>query len=243
MITVIGGRGVTLAQLEKIEPTTPENAGKRWKPVRHADLVNTIKAEVAERGWAVSESRYTTARKGADMAGALMFKKVAGLANINGMEFAMGFINSNDRRKALKITVGANIFICKNGLCTGTILLTKVHDHTVALAEQIKVAMDGYVDSAARISDMVERLQERALHPREAAGLCLLAADHGLIGYTAAGRVYREYKNPRFKEHGKNTSWALLNAFTYAARPNIAPTRQMEAYNSFREMLPVAGDN
>ena len=237
MITVIR-RGMALEKVLKIEPVEPPNAGRRWKPVRHGDLINTIKGSVKDRGWAVAEERYAVAREGADMVGALMFRNVGGLKNLPGMQFAIGFLNSNARRKALKLTVGAHIACCSNGMCTGTILLNRVHDHTVKLEGQINAALDRYEDNARSIPEMVEALRGRRLADEEASHYILEAGRRGLIGWAAVGRVDREYRAPTFPEHGTGTSWALLNAFTYAARPNIAPTRQMEAYNEFRLLLP-----
>ncbi len=239
MITV-RGRGITIAELKKIEPVTPDTAGRRWRAVRHIDLVNTIVDEVTSRGWVVGDAKYAIAREGADMAGALMFKSVKGLPTLPGMSFALGFLNSNSRRKALRLTVGVHIACCLNGMCTGTILLNRVHDHTIDLTAQIRDAMDRYEDVARGIPALIRSLQDRKLTPAEASHVVMEAGRRRLIGAAALLRVDREYRDPTFTEHGVGTSWAMLNAFTYAARPNINPTRQMEAYDAFRLLLPVA---
>lgn len=242
MITIVGGgKSVTMDELEKIQVVTPPNAGRRWWPVRHDTLIKAIKAEVvARRGWHISDIKIATTRSGGDMAGAIMFSNIKGLPPMTGMQFALGFVNSNTRRKALKLTVGTQILCCLNGMCTGTILMKEVHEDTLMLETQIELALDKYEENARSIPAMVEGLQAQYLSRTEAAGLCMLAADKRLIGYTAAGRVFKEFEKPTFKEHGKDTSWTLLNAFTYAGRKNITPVAQMETFDTFRRMLPVA---
>ena len=242
MITVCGPK-VTLADLHKIEPVTPANAGRRWKPIQHGELVDAIQDEVTTRGWTIIQERYTTARKGADMAGALLLDGVESVPVVPGIRLALGFLTSNARRKALQITVGGEVMCCANGMCTGNIILNRVHDHTVDLPEELEIALNQYTTAAKDIPDTVQGLRERVLAPGEASEILMETGRRGLVGWTAIGRVDKEFRRPTFEEHGRDTSWALLNAFTYAARQNINPTRQMETYSTFQQMLPVASLN
>lgn len=239
MITVHKA-GISLKQLRAIEPTTPKNAGRRWKPIRHGDLIDSIKDQITTRGWRITQALFSTAREGADMAGAFLMDDVRGVETVPGTTLALGFLNSNARRKALQITVGASITCCTNGMCTGSILLNRVHDHTVDLPAELNVALNKYTEAAKEIPGIIRNLKERELSPDEASGILLRAGRLRLVGWTAIGRVDKEYHWPTFTDHGNNTSWALLNAFTFAARRNIAPTRQMETYNTFRALLPTA---
>lgn len=239
MITVIG-KGATLTDIRKIEPATPPDAGSRWQPIPHIALIDSIKADAGRRNWEITASQFARNESGSTLAGAFTFKRIEGLPTLPGMSYSLGFINSNDRRKALKLTVGAHIKCCANGLCTGTVLIKRLHDHTVNdLSSIIGEAIDEYSKKAANIPDMVSALQKRPLLDSEASHALVTAARAKLIGWAAVGRVYQEYQRPKFEEHGRGTSWSLLNAFTYAARRNVNPTRQMEAYDEFRQLLPV----
>jgi hypothetical protein len=243
MITVIGKR-TTLDLLRGIEPVTPENAGRRWKPVQHGELVDTIKDEIALRGWVVEEELFATAHEEATMVGAFLLGNVQDVPDVPmGMQLALGFVNDNDRRKALRLTVGASVLCCANGLCTGSIVLNRVHDHTVDLIDEIEDAIGRYAIEAAGVTNVVRGLRERELSPAEASEVLMQAGRARLVGWTAIGRVDAEYRHPTFVEHGLNNSWALLNAFTYTARRNITPTCQMEAYDAFRKLLPVVASN
>jgi hypothetical protein len=240
MITVFGEK-TTLKDLRKIKPVRPDNAGRRWRPIPHWDLVNVIKDEITMRRWRIKDERYSTARDGADLAGALLLTGVRGVRERSGITLAIGILHSNARRKSLQITVGAEVTCCNNGMCTGHIILKRMHDHTADIPWEVSIALDKYTAAAKKISPMVTWLRRYKLLPNEASEILMKAGRQRLVGWAAIGRVDAEYRNPTFKEHGKDTSWALLNAFTYAARGNIAPTRQMEVYNAFQRLLPLAG--
>lgn len=236
MITVIGKK-LTIEEVRAIRPVTPPAAGLRWAPIRHGHLVDTIMAEVELRGWHITDARFGLGRDGADLAGAFLLGNVAGVVVPAGAELSLGFINSNSRRYALHLTVGANIMCCTNGLCTGNILINRVHDHTVSLADELRVAMDEYVPAATRLRGMVAGLRGRVLAHGEASEFLLEAGRRRLLGWTAIGRVDAEYRHPHFAEHGLGTAWALLNAFTYIGRNHIHPTKQMATYDTFRDIL------
>lgn len=243
MITVIG-KYATLDEIAKVEPQPAKGAGKRWRPVPHIDLVHAVKDEVKARGWRVAKELYAwgntrkAGNKGSELCGALMFEHVDGLPGLPGMQFALGFLNNNARRRALKLSVGAHVLCCQNGMCTGEILLRKAHDHSVDIYEEIELALDRYQQSASGIPKMVAGLRNRVLTPAEADHAILEAGRTELVPWATCGWVDKEYRNPTFAEHGKGTSWALLNAFTYAARLTVNPVHQMDVYNRFRRLLP-----
>jgi hypothetical protein len=177
------------------------------------------------------------------MAGSLLLEGVPGITPPPGLALAVGITNSNARRKALQIIVGAEITCCANGFCTGNILLNRVHDHAVNLVEEIKIAINMYERYAQCIPAIIQSLRDRVLTRAEASDILMEAGRHRLVGWTTLVRVDQEYAHPHFTEHGTGTAWALLNAFTFIARNNIATTRQMEVYDAFRRMLPTANKN
>jgi hypothetical protein len=239
MITVYGQK-TTQDDLAKIIPTTPEGAGRRWRAIPHGELVETIKDECSTRGWRITKELYSTGREGADLAGALLLEGVGGVAVPGGQQLALGFLNSNARRKALQVTVGTSVAVCNNGMCSGNILMSQVHDHSFDLVDEVDTALDRYVLEAGGLVAGIEGLRERELAPAEASEILLAAGRAKMVGWAAVGRVDAEYRKPTFSDFGVNNSWALLNAFTYAARQNINPMRQMETYQAFRKLLPVA---
>jgi len=237
MITVIGP-SISIEDLREDALARPDNAGRRWRGIQHGHLVDTLKTDIEHRGWRITKEHYATSPDKATAVGAFLLSNITGVETTPNVVFAIGFLNDNARRKALQITVGASVVCCANGMCTGTIVLNRVHDHTIDLVRDIHGAIDRYSEAVKQIPSLIARLRSRTLSPEEASEIILSSGRRGLIGWAAVGRIDKEYQNPTFRQHGVNTSWALLNAFTFAARKNIAPTRQMETYQKFLEMLP-----
>lgn len=242
MITVLEEK-IGLDDLRKIEPTVPADAGRRWRPIKHADLVDTLRDEIVTYGWKVLDEQYAMGEKGAEMVGAFLIDGVRGVAMPAGVRLALGFVNNNARRRALRLTVGASVLCCTNGVCSGSIILNRAHDHSFDLADEVEAAVDRYALAALEMGDMTERLRSYTLAPATASNILMRAGREKLVGWTTIGRVDKEYRNPTFAEHGRDNSWALLNAFTYAARQYIHPTRQMDIYEKFQKMLPMASLN
>ena len=242
MITVYGAN-TTRADLAKVELQTPANAGSRWTPIPHRELTDTILDECHMRGWQVKEERYALGRHGADLAGALLLEGVKGVEVPTGQTLALGFLHSNARRRALQITVGSSVAVCNNGMCSGQLLMQHKHDGTFDLCDEVDAALDNYATHANTLADGVRALQRAELSPDMAGNILLTAGRKKLVCWSAIGKVDAEYRKPTFADHGKDNSWALLQAFTYAARKNINPTQQMQTYNAFRQLLPTAVGN
>ena len=241
MITVCGTL-TTLDDLRNITIGTPPRAGSRWRPVAHADLVDVLLDECTLRGWGVLDQKYAVARQGAEMAGALGVQikgtDGASLDLPDGITMGLGFANSNSRRACLRLTMGATVACCTNGMVTGNILLKKKHEGSFDLVDTVADALDQYALSARAVPASIAALRSTTISPAQAADVLMEAGRRKLVGWSAIGRVDAEYNRPTFAEHGKGTSWALLQAFTFAARDNISPVRQMDTYRKFMELLP-----
>lgn len=243
MITVYGDNGLTLDGLRDISPVRPDKAGGRWQPVKHSDVADNVLDECLMRGWEVTDQKYSTSRKGADCAGAFGLRikgsDGASLAMPEGTELALGFLNSNARRSALRVTLGASVACCTNGMCSGQLMLRQRHDGSFDLADSISDALDAYAAEAEALPYGIAALKETELSPATANEILMQAGRAKLVGWSAIGKVDEEYRKPTFAEHGKGTAWALLQAFTYAARANISPVRQMDTFRTFQGMLPT----
>lgn len=239
MITVYGAN-TTLEDLRKVETVRPATAGSRWVGIQHGDLADAIRDEVAVRGWEVTEEAYAVGGKdGADLAGALGIKIKGwdGGSAFEGMGMSLGFLHSNARRRALRLTVGARIACCNNGMCTGEVIMRRQHDRSVNLIDDIEQAVDLFEQHAKALPNAITNMRETEVTPEQASEVLMAAGRNKLVGWATIGRVDEEYRNPTYAEHGKDTAWALLNAFTYAARPNINPVKQMQTYKEFGDII------
>jgi len=230
-------KALNLTQLRRIPMQRPDNAGAYWQGIPHGDLASCIIDACTARSWGVTNTRFITNRGGSELAGVIDVD-IPKVKPPKGQSFSLGFLTSNDRKRALKLTVGTNVFVCSNGLVTGEIILRRKHTLGLDLAADLNPALDTYVTKAQSINEMVERLRDRKLKTTMVDKILMEAGRAELMPWSRIGDVDHEYRNPRFAEHGKDTSWALLQAFTWVVKQN-PPLAQMEQINSFRKMLPM----
>ena len=238
MITVCG-KHIDLDTLRAVPLERPENAGGVWQGIQHGDLIETVLDEVFMRGWCVTDQRYALGKNPSELAAAFELQ-IPGTDPPPGQSFSLGLLTSNAMKRRLKMVVGSNVFVCNNGMATGEIVMLKRHTKHLDLPGEVERSLDEYAIKAREIPLLVERLRERELSPFEAEHILIQAGREGLMPWSRIGQVDEEWRHPRFAEHGFGTSWALLQAFTWVVKKD-PPMRQMEEMNSFRRLLPLAG--
>lgn len=246
----VHGKSITLNQLKKVKPSIPKTlqtrfdkgytSGMLWKPIPHHVLAKIIIDEVHRRGWKVLDSRFTLSKDQCDMAAAFDLH-VPGVSSRmpKGQSLALGLLTSNAMRRPLKLVVGTTVAVCNNGMATGEILLKKKHTLNLDLAEELPPMLDRYLKKSRAIPKIVAGLKGYKLEPEEADHLILEAGRKDILPWNRISEVDREYRNPTFPEHGRDTSWALLQAFTYCIKAT-AVMSQMDRMVRFRKMLPTA---
>ena len=236
MITVYGSN-IRLNDLANVQLQRPENAGKDWQGIQHSRLTTLLVNNINQRGWEITGSRFSLSKDKADLAGAFSLK-IDNVETPEGMDLSLGFVTSNAMRKALTMVVGANVQVCNNGMATGEIVMKKKHTRGFNLHEEINASLDQYQIKAGLIGETVDSLRRCDLSSKQSDEILMEAGRSNLMPWSRIGAVDKEYRKPTFAEHGRGTSWALLNAFTYTVKRNPA-LRQMDQMNQFRELLPT----
>jgi hypothetical protein len=239
MITVYDNN-TTLEDLREIPVVRPDNAGATWMGMQHGELVDGILDDIALRGWQTTDMKFSTARDGADLVGAIgVLPTGSEIDTPAGIGFGVGFMTSNARRKALRMYVGGTVAVCHNGLATGSIVLQKKHSVRTDLAAEIEAAMDKYTLAAAGMAGMVARLQEKPIDAPTASDLLAQAGERDLMPRKYLWDVSREFHRPSHPEHGTGTAWTLVNAFTEIVKRN-PPTRQLHQMDAFQRLVLAA---
>jgi hypothetical protein len=237
MITVYDAN-TTLAELEQVELRRPDGAGAVWRGVPHAELVHTVLDEARMKGWQPGKMGFSLARHGADMVGAIDLR-LPGITPPDGMGFSIGLINSNSRRQALRLMVGAEVAVCHNGIATGTVVVQHKHTNRFQLDEAVDSGLDAYAEKAGRLHREVEYLQEKQLAAATVVEIIDKAGEEEVMPRTRLWGVAREYLRPSYPQHGHGTGWALLNAFTLLIKKS-PPHVQMQNMNRFRQLILAA---
>ena len=122
--TLTAHRGATLVsrdELTRYEPPEPEG---RWKPVKHALIVDLMHEEWERRDIRVAKEEYAIQREGNYLFAAL---------TTNGLDTgetaaASAFRHSNDTSEAMKMYAGVRVVICDNMVLSGDeIILNRKH--------------------------------------------------------------------------------------------------------------------
>ena len=227
-----------LEDLHRIPLRRPAKAGVRWKGIPHGVLAMVLTESITKRGWKITDTKFAVSPNEAEMAGAFQLE----IPDINipeGQKLALGLLTSNAMKRSLLMVAGTEVTCCENGLATGQIVLRRKHTTGFNLQNEIDESLTQYRREVSAIPNIVASLREYDLSNWEQCRILMTAGREKLMPWSRIGKVDAEYQKPTFAEHGRGTSWSLLQAFTHHVKEN-SPLTQMTAMNRFRELLPVA---
>lgn len=234
MITLRGqDEYLTIEDLRAIAPQRQEKAGRRWQPIPHGYLADTLTNLIHSHGWGIVESRYSLSPNRDSMAGAYLLAG-PGLPQVPGCHHAISFVNTNNRRKALTLTAGVVVKEYDIGVPFG--VLVKHKHNALPLRVVLGEALEAYAANSTHLPAGVRVMQRQKVTAAQASEALVGAARRRLVGWGAVGRVDHEFHNPTLQHEGGNdTAWALVSAFSYTARVN--PLRQVAVVDDFRVSL------
>src|SRR5947209_9955186 len=104
-----GGRLCSLEELRAIPTPPPE---RRWHPVSHAQVLDTVTGTLQAAGYAVKNQKLAIARDGKRFFGTLDL--ATPLTTDGAVALAVGIRNSTDKSFPLGFCAGAKVFVCDN---------------------------------------------------------------------------------------------------------------------------------
>lgn len=156
-------------QLSQIPvPSKKEFGGRsdRWQPIQHGDLVNElIEAVDSELGMKPINEHYAVSPNGAAVIGSFELGKerkrgkkttvepVGFMNTPQGTVQSLGFMHSNDTRRALQIAIGGRVLLCENGMAIGTVTMKRKHTSGLNLRDYVRAGV-------GRISPVFEAVDE-----------------------------------------------------------------------------------
>jgi len=191
-----------------------------WRPISHGIALDHIRAGMDKVGLKVAEvngtpvQTFTVINDGARAFGTM---DIAG-RNINDdVGFMIGFINSTDRSKALRIAFGSRVFICSNGMVIADEVVGRKHTTFIMrdLPDLVDETMSRFDFYRNWQKDLFARLQDVELDNLAAHDIILRGArDHGVITGGEIIKVADEWAEPCHDAFKPRNAWSLLNAFT-----------------------------
>jgi hypothetical protein len=219
--TLTAHRGATLVsrdELAQYEPPAPEG---RWKPVKHALIVDLMHEELERRDIRVAKEEYAIQREGHYLFAAL----TTNWLDTGETAAAIAFRHSNDKSEAMKMYAGVRVFICDNMALSGDeLILNRQHTTRLNVAAELTKAFDKYKDGALVLQRNIGDLKGGPLSLGDAQRKLFDVCYRRMLPSRMLIPVTDGYLS-----HEDRTDWGLLNALTLHAK-HLAPGPNMRAH-------------
>ena len=202
--------------LEQIE--TPP-ATDTFQPIAHSVLVNAVEESLAFRHISIEKSEFAVSQDGMKMFGLLEVNQV-----YEGVNFAIGLRNANDKSMRLGMVAGYRVFVCDNMSFSGDFkpLLAK-HTKNLDLIESVSIGIDRIQRGWQPLREAIDYKRATYIDPDDAKVLIYNAFAHRQLPISLFREVSQE-----FGITPESTLWSLENNFTESFK-KLKPIAQFKA--------------
>ncbi|OLE55397.1 MAG: hypothetical protein AUG51_02770 [Acidobacteria bacterium 13_1_20CM_3_53_8] len=222
LMTHVGARKVTRQELSLV-PTPPST--DTFKPIAHAALIDELESSLAFRHISVVREEYAISPDSMRLFGLLELNAV-----YEGVRFAIGLRNANDKSMRLGMVAGYRVFVCDNMALSGDFkpLLAK-HTKHFNLVDSLSTGVDRIQRGFQPLREAIDSKRGYQLREEEARSLIYQAFTEKRLPLKLLKTVHREFFiAPSHEEFKAQTIWSLENAFTTAFK-ELKPVKQYEA--------------
>jgi len=215
------------AQFAGLKNIKVESLGNHHVPINHGEALELFKNRME------THSFTPTKEVGLLSPDRLKFVYVSEVQN-EGNEYAfnLGFVNYNDRSRALEVISGEKVFVCSNEMYTGIVQESR-RRHTThvwkILEEKFEFGINRFSEFIEARRGQIDMLKEEKFNEPRFAAAILHLHRHSSFGNTDIGRIVTEWDNPSF-QYGthQRSAWNFQNACTYVIKENIEdPVRRI----------------
>ncbi|HEY3319923.1 MAG TPA: DUF932 domain-containing protein [Planctomycetota bacterium] len=223
-----------------------------WRPVAHADVVDTLTERAAARGLTIKSERYAVLNgtmyprpgmavelRGAKLFGTMDFASIPGMPFPAGCTPSAGIRNSHDKSFALSILSGARVFVCANGVLSAEHIVARKHTSGMDLPHAIDLALDAFMQSIRAFNATYERLRAWQLRRTTAHSLIVELARAGAFSSSDIVPVVEEFEQPRHLEFVERNAWSLYQSATEIMK-HQSPARQVDGFHALNKVLVAA---
>jgi hypothetical protein len=195
------------------------NHGKRYTVIPHGYIIDQTRAELQKAGFTIDRELYKTSLDGQIAQGVYHLN----YGNDPDMGLMFAWSNSYNKMMRFKCAVGAQVFICMNGVVSGDLGNYKrkhtgsaLNDVTTSIAHQISQAKE-YYDNLVADKEMLKQV---TLSTSEAGSVVgKLFFDQEILTLTQVGLVKREIDTPTHQYNAPaDSAWTLYNHITLALK-------------------------
>ncbi len=211
------------------EVPLPEH-GKYYKPVMHGELMDLTLTAIKDAGFTLDKEQYTSARKGNIATGRYTIKDF----DDGEMRLQINWINSLDKTKALKFSLGVGILVCSNGAIRGNFSgfkkkhIGEIQEFTPkAIVEYIKHGETYFKQLCEDKKQMKEIVMDNETRNRLIGQMFL---EEDFITATQMSILKREIEAPTYNYNSDpNSLWSIYQHSTFSMS-NTHPFNWMDSH-------------
>jgi hypothetical protein len=217
--TLLAHCGTNKVDRQFLEGIEMPPATDTFQPIAHSVLVNAIEESLAFRHISILRSEFGVSPDGMKMFGLLEVNQV-----YEGVNFAIGLRNANDKSMRLGMVAGYKVFVCDNMALSGDFnpLLAK-HTKRLDIVEAVATGIDRIQRGWQPLREAID--YKRATHIEHDAAKVLIynAFAYKFLPMSLFRQVIGE-----FEATEESTLWSLENNFTEAFKI-LHPIAQFKA--------------
>lgn len=195
-----------------------------FKPISHYFLVQAIEEALAFRHISITKEEFAVTPDGMKFFAVLQVN-----AQYEGVNFAIGLRNANDKSMRLGIVAGYKVTVCDNLSFAGEYkpMLAK-HSKNLDLTESVSIAVDRLQRGWKPIREMIDFKRGHELSDGKARDMLYQLFTDGKLPISLFRTTHKEFFiNPSYDEFRPKTLWSLENAVTTSIK-KLQPISQYE---------------
>tara|TARA_R110000765_G_scaffold9232_2_gene29032 strand:- start:607 stop:1521 length:915 start_codon:yes stop_codon:yes gene_type:complete len=228
-----------------LENTPLPNHGKSYTVISHKDVIDNTKKLLKDSGFTIHKEIYRANMNAQVAQGIYHIHPTQSQSDIINNEKELGMMfawtNSYDKSTRFQCAIGAQVFVCGNGMMCGDMMNFKRkhtgsagHDMVVQLSNQIK---NGEKHYTRMITDR-DALKNVSLTIKEQSELLgRLFADEEIITSSQISCAKKEIKKPSYVySDNDNNAWTFYNHITHSLK--MSPPRDwMQDSQNFHDFM------
>lgn len=186
-----------------------------FKPIAHSVLVDAVEESLSYRRIRIEKSEFAVSKDGMKMFGLLEVNH-----EFDGIRFAIGLRNANDKSMRVGMVAGYRVFVCDNMSFQGDFnpMLQK-HSKNLDLIESVSMGVDRIQRQWNPLKEAITLKKETAIEEQNAKMFIYDAFTKGKFPVSLFKSVHDDYFSK-----DERTIWGMENSFT----------------ESFKRLLPVS---
>lgn len=229
------GKVTPLDEIANIDVVRPDNAGNKWKGLRHIDLIESMTKLIQYNDMEIISQGQSVSEDGTSLIG--YYQVDGSMPEIAGQRYTIGYRHSNDMKHSITLSIGTTVMICHNGVITGEYIIRRKHTKNLNIEAEMFGAIQTVKNELFHVQPTIDYMRQKDM-TYQYASLLLQGARQKLYPWSWIGKIDSECCEPSDDnpECDNSTAWGIYNGFNYVMRESN-PERQYRSLHRFSELI------